>query len=112
MEQFTLPYAGSASSVPPRDISGASSARVSRTLNVAYSTSPTHSYHQLGGASWGVRVPPGSVKQLKPFATEDIKVLLLENVNLTGIDMLTAQGYQVEALKGSLGEDELIEKIK
>ncbi|KAK1782607.1 D-3-phosphoglycerate dehydrogenase [Copromyces sp. CBS 386.78] len=51
-------------------------------------------------------------KQLKPFNTEDIKILLLENVNQTGQDILKAQGYQVEFLKTSLPEDQLIEKIK
>lgn len=51
-------------------------------------------------------------KTLKPFATKDIKVLLLENVNKTGQDILRGQGYQVEALKTSLSEDQLIEKIK
>ena len=51
-------------------------------------------------------------KQLKPFKEEDIKVLLLENVNQTGKDILSGQGYQVEALKSSLPEDQLIEKIK
>lgn len=53
-----------------------------------------------------------AAKQLKPFVTEDIKVLLLENVNTAAVEMLTAQGYQVEFIKTSLGEDELIEKIK
>lgn len=51
-------------------------------------------------------------KQLKPFATEDIKILLLENVNQTGCDVLAKQGYQVEFLKTSLPEDELIRKIR
>jgi len=51
-------------------------------------------------------------KQLKPFNTEDIKILLLENVNQTGQDILKAQGYQVEFLKTSLPEDQLIEKIR
>ena len=53
-----------------------------------------------------------SAKPLKPFATEDIKILLLENVNQTGRDILTAQGYQVETLKSSLPEDELISRIR
>lgn len=39
-------------------------------------------------------------------------MLLLENVNQTGQDILRKQGYQVEALKSSLPEDELIEKIR
>ncbi|KAI5304707.1 D-3-phosphoglycerate dehydrogenase 2 [Ascosphaera atra] len=54
----------------------------------------------------------GTAKQLKPFATEDIKILLLENVNQTGRDILKEQGYQVEFHKSSLPEDELIEKIR
>jgi D-3-phosphoglycerate dehydrogenase len=49
---------------------------------------------------------------LKPFDTKDIKVLLLENVNQTGQEILREQGYQVEALKTSLSEDQLIEKIR
>jgi D-3-phosphoglycerate dehydrogenase len=53
-----------------------------------------------------------AAKQLKPFNTGDIKILLLENVNQTGRDILTAQGYQVEFLKTSLPEDQLIEKIR
>jgi hypothetical protein len=51
-------------------------------------------------------------KQLKPFREQDIKILLLENVNVTGIEILKEQGYQVEAIKSSLQEDQLIEKIK
>ncbi|KAH3681356.1 hypothetical protein WICPIJ_007709 [Wickerhamomyces pijperi] len=52
-----------------------------------------------------------TVKQLKPFSTEDIKILLLENVNQTAIDIFNEQGYQVEFHKSSLPEEELIEKI-
>ena len=51
-------------------------------------------------------------KPLKPFATEDIKILLLENVNKTGRDALESQGYQVDFLKSSLPEDELIKRIR
>jgi len=53
-----------------------------------------------------------SAKHLKPFQTQDIKVLLLENVNKTGQDILRKQGYQVEAMKSSLPEDQLIDKIR
>ena len=53
-----------------------------------------------------------NLKQLKPFATEDIKILLLENINQTGQDILTKQGYQVECIKSALPEDELIKKIR
>ena len=58
---------------------------------------------------------PGAVlqsKQLKPFVTEDIKILLLENINQTGRDVLVKQGYQVDCLKTSLEENELIQRIR
>lgn len=77
------------------------------------STSPTHTFTSPS-ASFSHRSNSQSVsaKQLKPFNTQDVKVLLLENVNVTGQDILRQQGYQVEALKASLPEDQLIEKIK
>src|SRR5687767_6295859 len=87
-----------------------------KTRTVSYSlglsTSPTATFHSppaaFGGAHPGRRAP----KHLTPFDTQDIKILLLENVNQTGKDILQAQGYQVEALKTSLPEDQLIEKIR
>ena len=87
----------------------------SQSLN--FSTSPTASFQSApsshGGSVLGSRtIPLANAKHLKPFATEDIKVLLLENVNQTGRDILTKQGYQVEFLKSSLPEDQLIEKIR
>lgn len=77
--------------------------------------------HQLSVSPSTFQSPPDSFggiirhslfKQLKPFDTQDIKILLLENVNQSGRELLTQQGYQVEALKSSLPEDQLIEKIK
>lgn len=53
-----------------------------------------------------------SEKQLKPFATEDIKILLLENINESARVILENQGYQVEFHRNALPEEELIEKIK
>ena len=82
------------------------------------STSPVGTLNSLSqsqskaGTSLARSGTGASAKSLKPFATEDIKILLLENVNKTGRDILTAQGYQVEALKSSLPEDELINKIR
>jgi D-3-phosphoglycerate dehydrogenase len=77
------------------------------------STSPTATF-QSPPASFGTGLQPrrSVPKVLKPFNTQDIKILLLENVNQTGRDILTGQGYQVEALKTSLPEDQLIEKIR
>ncbi|KAK4548475.1 D-3-phosphoglycerate dehydrogenase 2 [Oleoguttula mirabilis] len=73
-------------------------------------SSPQASFQSLA-SSHGTHQRP-STKQLKPFHTGDIKVLLLENVNKTGQDILRKQGYQVEAIKSSLPEDQLIEKIR
>ena len=71
----------------------------------AVSTSPTTSYLSQ-------YVPSKPTKALKPFSTGDIKILLLENVNQTAINIFKGQGYQVEFYKSSLPEEELIEKIK
>ncbi|KAL8831558.1 MAG: hypothetical protein Q9191_000801 [Dirinaria sp. TL-2023a] len=90
--------------------------RVSSSLGTSASpigtlSSFSHSQSKAG-TSLARRGTSSFAKQLKPFATEDIKILLLENVNKTGQDILGAQGYQVEALKSSLSEDELINKIR
>lgn len=73
----------------------------------AVSTSPTQSYLSQYAAQ-----SQKPTKALKPFSTGDIKILLLENVNSTAINIFTNQGYQVEFYKTSLPEEELIEKIK
>lgn len=95
---------------------------VSKSLNV--STSPdltfnsqfsSHSQHNSlmqGMHHIRRRTMSSYSRELKPFNTEDIKILLLENVNEAGQELLRKQGYQVEALKSSLPEDQLIEKIK
>lgn len=80
--------------------------RAEPRLSVSASMSPTAAFHSPSAAV------VGEPKQLKPFNTQDIKILLLENVNESGRDILTRQGYQVEALKTSLPEDQLIEKIR
>ena len=86
--------------------------RVSSTLG--RSSSPTTTFTSSSWKAAGsLRSNTGtSSKQLKPFNTEDIKILLLENVNKTGRDLLEGQGYQVTFLKKALSEDELIEKIR
>ncbi|KAH3667993.1 hypothetical protein OGAPHI_001747 [Ogataea philodendri] len=84
--------------------------RSSISSSNAVSTSPTMSYmDKMRTRSLSISK---STKTLKPFSTGDIKILLLENVNQTAIDIFNAQGYQVEFHKTSLGEEDLIEKIK
>jgi D-3-phosphoglycerate dehydrogenase len=84
----------------------------------SFSVSPVETFHHRpswseSGSSRMRRTTTGAFpKQLKPFKEQDIKILLLENVNQTGKDILSQQGYQVESLKSSLPEDQLIEKIR
>lgn len=90
------------------------SRQVSNSLG--FSTSPIATIHSRSSSINGARLTRATTggfrKQLKPFATEDIKILLLENVNQTGRDNLAQQGYQVDFHKSSLPEDVLIEKIR
>ncbi|MCJ1469967.1 D-3-phosphoglycerate dehydrogenase 2 [Pseudocyphellaria aurata] len=108
--------------IPPHNRQGeglsepSSLGRVSSSFNL--SASPQGFSHtpslSKGGASLvtdKTRIA-SKAKQLKPFATEDIKILLLENINQTGRDLLAKQGYQVEFLRTSLPEDELIDKLR
>jgi D-3-phosphoglycerate dehydrogenase / 2-oxoglutarate reductase len=92
------------------DIAGFNQLSRSVSNSLSLSTSPASAFHSYPSAP--SRTDGAAAKQLKPFATQDIKVLLLENVNQTGRDILQRQGYQVEFLKSSLPEDQLIEKIR
>ncbi|RDA90441.1 hypothetical protein CP533_0866 [Ophiocordyceps camponoti-saundersi (nom. inval.)] len=86
---------------------------IHRPPQLSSQTSPTATGLQSPASSWGaVLAQQATPKLLKPFNTQDIKILLLENVNQTGQDILKEQGYQVEAVKTSLPEDQLIEKIR
>lgn len=105
----------SAQNIPSRNGNGNGST-LDRTVSNSFnlSTSPTATFHSSHSGSFpsGSAGQRPSYKQLKPFQTTDVKVLLLENVNKTGQTILKQQGYQVEALKSSLPEDQLIEKIR
>lgn len=96
-----------------QDIAGSLGTARRVSYSQGLSTSPLATFQSpsssFGGVALSRRPAP---KQLKPFDTQDVKILLLENVNQTGQDILRNQGYQVEALKTSLPEDQLIEKIR
>ncbi|CCK69521.1 phosphoglycerate dehydrogenase SER33 KNAG_0C04190 [Huiozyma naganishii CBS 8797] len=49
---------------------------------------------------------------VKPFSTDDMKILLLEGINVSAVAVLEQQGYQIESHDSTLPEDQLIEKIK
>nr|CAG8436275.1 3906_t:CDS:2 [Entrophospora candida]CAG8522627.1 12436_t:CDS:2 [Entrophospora candida] len=50
-------------------------------------------------------------KPLKPFNSEEIKILLLENISKVAVEILSKKGYQVEVHSKALPEDVLLEKI-
>lgn len=79
---------------------------------LSLSASPTSTFHSPAGSYMSRMTSRPSAKQLKPFNTQDIKILLLENVNVAAREILESQGYQVEFHKSSLPEDDLIEKIR
>ncbi|KAL3425618.1 d-3-phosphoglycerate dehydrogenase 1 [Phlyctema vagabunda] len=104
-------------STPAQNIA-ISPSRLASAVSHSLSISPTATFHSpqspnnsFSGAHLS-RTGTMTEKPLKPFETTDIKILLLENVNQSGREKLTEQGYQVEALKTSLPEDQLIEKIR
>ena len=50
---------------------------------------------------------------MKPLGKEEpTRILLLENVSQTAVDLFERAGFEVQFFKGSLSEPELIEKIK
>lgn len=51
---------------------------------------------------------PGAIS----YPKNRIKALLLEGVHENAVEFMTNEGYQVELVKGSLTEDELIEAVK
>ena len=53
-----------------------------------------------------------SYKASVSYPKNRIKVLLLENIHQDAVEIFEHEGYSVETMKGSLNEDELIEKIK
>lgn len=57
---------------------------------------------------------PGAAAQprpLAPFATSEIRVLLLENVSQGAVQMLRDQGYHVDFFTSAWSEEDLVERI-
>ena len=82
------------------------------TSSLSVSNSPTATFHSPSTSFSGLARHSTKQRELKPFNREEFKILLLENVNQSGKDILTEEGYQVESIKSSLPEAELIEKIR
>lgn len=80
--------------------------------SLSISASPSSTFQSPVGSYMSRMASRPSAKQLKPFNTQDIKILLLENINVAAREILESQGYQVEFYKSSLSEGDLIEKIR
>src|ERR1700730_12068358 len=57
----------------------------------------------------GMQVRPSKV--LHPVQKGEIRLLILENISQEAVEAFEAEGFRVDYYKGSLGEDELVEKI-
>jgi D-3-phosphoglycerate dehydrogenase len=100
-----------------------SSIPIARSNTIQVSTSPTNSYKAASPLS--AHSPPwntislastgaGAIRQprvLHPFATGELKLLLLENISQEAVATFKAQGYQVDWFPKAWGENELVEKI-
>lgn len=75
-------------------------------------SSATFSEFSIDQSNSRVRMHNSPVKQLRPFNTQEVKLLLLENVNSYAVEMLKKEGYQVEFHAKALPEEILKEKIQ
>jgi D-3-phosphoglycerate dehydrogenase len=46
------------------------------------------------------------------FPKDQIKVLLVENIHPSAIELINSEGFQLETVKAALGEDELVRRIE
>lgn len=74
---------------------------------MAINTSP----HNRSDSAVSVRGVTTRYRQLKPFSSDELRVLLLENVSPVAVQMFKDAGYQVDVYAKSLGEDELLERL-
>lgn len=73
-----------------------------------YSTSPHQSSPTFGHTAPVAGVRP---KVLKPFATEEIRLLILENISQDAVRAFTDLGFQVDFHKKAFSEAELVDCI-
>lgn len=74
-----------------------------------YGTSPRQSSPTFNPSA----VPAAGVrpKVLKPFATEELRLLLLENISQDAVRAFTDLGFQVDFHKKAFSEAELVDSI-
>jgi hypothetical protein len=58
--------------------------------------------NNMGQETRRLSITQSKPKLLRPFNTAEVKILLLENVNITAIESFKKQGYQVKERKKKL----------
>lgn len=84
--------------------------------SIAVSISPTtssnlHNIFRQNSITASYSVDIRQPRVLHPFATGDLKLLLLENISQDAVRSFQAQGFQVDWYPKAWSENELIEKI-
>lgn len=103
--------------VPFDDVSISAASRVAQqgelTANLAHDAVPSST--APGALSNRPRSASNPTQQqartLQQFNMDSTRILLLENVSQGAVDILRAQGFEVDAHTGAWSEDELVEKI-
>ncbi|KAG9127378.1 hypothetical protein FRC07_014542, partial [Ceratobasidium sp. 392] len=90
------------------DHSVSSSPPLRRHRNSEYGTSPLQS-----SPTFTFQGPPAGVRQkvLKPFATEELRLLLVENISQEAVGAFKDLGFQVDFHKKAFSEAELLDSI-
>lgn len=85
------------------------------TMSVSISPTASSNLHNVYRQKSLSSLPSGSTirpaKVLHPFATGELRLLLLENISQGAVDHFKSQGFQVDSYPKAWTEDELVEKI-
>lgn len=102
----TMPHAMTRSTTGPISIPPSSPNGYARQPSTSFG-SVTYSPPGQYGSLSGVRAP----KVLSPFATGELRLLLLENINQAAVQAFKDEGFQVDFHTRSFSEEELVQKI-
>jgi D-3-phosphoglycerate dehydrogenase / 2-oxoglutarate reductase len=98
---------------PSKNVLTMSAASDSGSVAVSVSPTTSTSLHSLLRKN-SLPAPAASVRPprvLRPFATGELRLLLLENISQGAVEHLTSQGFQVDWYPKAWSEDELVQKI-
>ena len=94
-----------ANATPPVSVSPT----LSSNLHARLGRQRQHSIHQVSSSQSNDNVLQPRV--LRPFATGELRLLLLENISQGAVQAFQQQGFQVDHYTKAWSEDELLQKI-